>query len=70
MFSEKRGYQLELVPALLGAAVDDQRPLDGQTAPRDPLNVANTGSGSANSGLDHEILKPGNHLSLRVGQKS
>lgn len=29
--------------------------------------VADTCSTPANSGLDHEILTPGNHLSLRVG---
>ncbi len=34
-----------------------------------PANVADTGSGPANSGLNHDILKPGNHLSLRVGSE-
>lgn len=28
--------------------------------------IANTGSGPANSGPNHKILKPGNHLSLRL----
>jgi hypothetical protein len=34
-----------------------------------PVNVANTGSGPADSGPSHDILEPGKHLRLRVGSE-
>jgi hypothetical protein len=35
-----------------------------------PVNIANTGSGPANSGLNRDILKPGDYLSLLVGSEA
>jgi len=37
--------------------------------PATPENVANTCSNPADAGLNHDILKPGNHLSVRVGSE-
>lgn len=34
-----------------------------------PMDLRNTGSDPKNSGHNHDILKPGNHLSLRVGSE-